>query len=153
MRGTGRESDPGAVSYSEQCLRLAVLAVRSQGHGGTLSGPGICTSSSTGARPGVLAEHNREALAEHLGCSPDELRHGRTPWGAARQKPPPAGPHAAPTGYSAVPAIDVRAAAGPTPTSRPSAVPLTGLPASARGGVSDAAGGATRRAAHSAEHL
>ncbi|MDE0081795.1 MAG: hypothetical protein OXT72_03995 [Gammaproteobacteria bacterium] len=33
-------------------------------------------------KPRVLAEHDREALAEHLGCSPDELRHDRPPVGA-----------------------------------------------------------------------
>jgi len=67
--------------------------------------------------PKVLAEDDREALAEHLGCSPDLLKHGR---GFGRRasnnsKPAPAraSPYAAPRGYSAVPEIDVRASAGP----------------------------------------
>ena len=59
--------------------------------------------------PRVLAEHDREALAEHLGCSPDELRHDRSPVGAVAPRPP----LAVPGGYSAVREIDVRAAAGP----------------------------------------
>ena len=63
--------------------------------------------------PRVLAEDDREALAEHLGCSPGLLGHARPPRRAADRKPPPAGPYAAPKGYSAVPEIDVRASAGP----------------------------------------
>ena len=63
--------------------------------------------------PKVLAEDDREALAEHLGCSPDLLRHDRRFTGRARLKPAPASPYAAPRGYSAVPVIDVRASAGP----------------------------------------
>ena len=59
--------------------------------------------------PRILAEHDREALAEHLGCDPDELKHGRSPGGEAH----PQSPFAVPRGYSAVPEIDVRAAAGP----------------------------------------
>ena len=59
--------------------------------------------------PRLLAEHDREALAEHLGCSPDELRHDRTPVGTVQPQPPPA----VPGGYSAVREIAVRAAAGP----------------------------------------
>lgn len=59
--------------------------------------------------PRVLAEHDRIALAEHLGCSSDELRHDRSPQGEVR----PRAPLAVPRGYSAVPEIDVRAAAGP----------------------------------------
>ena len=63
--------------------------------------------------PKVLAEDDREALAEHLGCSPDLLRHDRRFTRRARPKPAPASPYAAPRGYSAVPEIDVRASAGP----------------------------------------
>ncbi len=63
--------------------------------------------------PRVLAEDDREALAEHLGCSPDLLRHDRSARRAARPSPPWVAPHAAPKGYSVVPEIDVRAAAGP----------------------------------------
>ena len=62
--------------------------------------------------PRVLAEDDREALAEYLGCSSDLLRHERS---ARRGTPPgrlPAGPYATPEGYSVVPEIDVRAAAG-----------------------------------------
>ena len=58
--------------------------------------------------PRVLAEHDREALAEHLGCSPDELRHDRSPRGDVKPRPPVA----VPGGYCAVREIDVRAAAG-----------------------------------------
>ena len=63
--------------------------------------------------PKALAEDDREALAEHLGCSPDLLRHDRTLTRRARPKPAAPSPHAAPRGYSAVPEIDVRASAGP----------------------------------------
>ena len=63
--------------------------------------------------PRVLAEDDREALAKHLGCSPEEIKHGQPPSGEARPQPPSAGPRAVPMGYSAVPEIDVRAAAGP----------------------------------------
>ena len=59
--------------------------------------------------PRVLAEHDREALAEHLGCSPDELRHDRSPRGDVKPRPPVA----VPGGYCAIREIDVRAAAGP----------------------------------------
>ncbi len=63
--------------------------------------------------PKVLAEDDREALAEHLGCSPDLLKHDRGFSRKTRRKPPVVAPHAAPRGYSAVPEIDVRASAGP----------------------------------------
>ena len=63
--------------------------------------------------PKVLAEDDREALAEHLGCSPDRLRHDRSFRRRARPKPAPPSPYAAPRGYSAVPEIDARASAGP----------------------------------------
>ena len=63
--------------------------------------------------PRVLGEDDREALAEHLGCSPDLLRHDRSFGRRTRAKRPALAPHAAPKGYSAVPEIDVRASAGP----------------------------------------
>lgn len=63
--------------------------------------------------PRVLAEDDREALAEHLGCCPNLLRHDRSARRVARPNPPPVAPPAAPRGYSAVPEIDVRASAGP----------------------------------------
>ncbi|WP_420449794.1 S24 family peptidase [Candidatus Palauibacter sp.] len=63
--------------------------------------------------PKVLAEDDREALAEHLGCSPDLLRHDRRLTRRARPNPAPPSPYAAPRGYSAVPEINVRASAGP----------------------------------------
>ena len=59
--------------------------------------------------PRVLAENDREALAEHLGCSPEELRHDRSPSGDLQPRPP----LAVPGGYCAVREIDDRAAAGP----------------------------------------
>ena len=63
--------------------------------------------------PKVLAQDDREALAEHLGCSPDLLRHDRRLTRRARPKPATPSPYAAPRGYTAVPVIDVRASAGP----------------------------------------
>ena len=63
--------------------------------------------------PKVLAEDDREALAEHLGCSPDLLRHDRRFTRRERPKTALPSPYVAPRGYSAVPEIDVRAAAGP----------------------------------------
>ena len=63
--------------------------------------------------PRILAEDDREILADHLGCSPDELRHDRsTRLEARRKSPPSAVPHAAPKGHSIVPEIEARAAAG-----------------------------------------
>ena len=63
--------------------------------------------------PRILAEADRKTLAEHLGCSPDELRHDRsTRLEAQRKPPPPASPHSALKGHSVVPEIEVRAAAG-----------------------------------------
>ncbi len=76
--------------------------------------PHRCIPRST---PRVLAEHDRDALAQHLGsCSPDELKHDRIAAGEANpdlllQKPITGWP-AIPTGYVAVPEINVRAAAG-----------------------------------------
>ena len=63
--------------------------------------------------PKVLAEDDREALAEHLGCSPALLRHDRSFRSRGRPEPGPRSPYTAPRGYSAVPEIDVRASAGP----------------------------------------
>ncbi len=63
--------------------------------------------------PRVLAEDDREALAEHLGCSPDLLKHDRGTRLRARARPPVESHFAAPRGYTAVPEIDVRASAGP----------------------------------------
>ena len=95
----------GLIAESRSNLRMASLAIGRNAaylhqfvHRGT---------------PRILAENDREALAEHLGCSPDELRHNRTPHGEAHPKPLLAGPRAVPRGYSAVPEIDVRVAAGP----------------------------------------
>ena len=61
--------------------------------------------------PRILAEDDREALARHLDCSPEEIKHGRPPNGEARPQPASADPHAVPAGYSAVPELDVRAGA------------------------------------------
>lgn len=62
--------------------------------------------------PKVLAEDDREILAEHLGCRPDLLRHDRKVRRAVHAKPPPPpAPYSAPKGYSAVPEADVRRAA------------------------------------------
>ena len=63
--------------------------------------------------PKVLGEDDREALAEHLGCSPEVLRHDRGFTRRPRPKLAAPSPYAAPRGYSAVPEIDVRASAGP----------------------------------------
>ena len=63
--------------------------------------------------PKVLGEDDREALAEHLECSPDLLRHDRGLTRRARPKPAVPSAYAAPRGYSVVPEIDVRASAGP----------------------------------------
>ena len=59
--------------------------------------------------PRVLAENDRETLAEHLGCSPEELRHDRSPSGDLQLRLP----LAVPGGYCAVREIDVRAASRP----------------------------------------
>ena len=95
----------GLIAQNRSNLRMASLAIGRNAaylhqfiHRGT---------------PRVLAEDDREALAKHLGCSPEEIKHGQPPSGEARPQPPPAGPRAVPMGYSAVPEIDVRAAAGP----------------------------------------
>ena len=95
----------GLIAESRSNLRMASLAIGRNAaylhqfvHRGT---------------PRVLAEHDREALAEHLGCRPEELKHGRTHHGEARPEPPVTNPLSVPRGYSAVPEIDVRVAAGP----------------------------------------
>ena len=62
--------------------------------------------------PRVLAEDDREALAEYLGCNSDLLRHDRSVRRGTPPGRPPSSPYAAPKGYSVVPEIDVRAAAG-----------------------------------------
>ena len=61
--------------------------------------------------PKVLAEDDREILAEHLGCRPELLKHGRSyriSTNATRPSPP-GDAYAAPIGYSAVPEADLRA--------------------------------------------
>ena len=70
--------------------------------------------------PKVLSEDDREALAKHLGCKPEELKHKKTPPRKPRKKAEPKDSHdepssvaAAPEGYRAIPEIDVRASAGP----------------------------------------
>jgi phage repressor protein C with HTH and peptisase S24 domain len=70
--------------------------------------------------PKVLSEDDRAALADHLGCESDELRHKKAPQRKPRKKAAPrknvvrpSSPSAPPEGYMAVPEIDVRASAGP----------------------------------------
>ena len=63
--------------------------------------------------PKILAEDDREILAEHLGCRPELLKHGRSYRLATRAKrPPPSDAYAAPRGYSVIPEADVQAVAG-----------------------------------------
>ena len=82
--------------------------------------------------PRVLAEDDREALAEHLGCSPEEIKWGRPPDGEARPRSRSAGPRAVPAGYSAAPEIDVRAGGPGTPGwSRPRRRGFSPIPSSA----------------------
>ena len=60
--------------------------------------------------PKVLAEDDREILAEHLGCRPELLKHGRSfrlSTNATRPSPPDDA-YVAPIGYSAVPEADLR---------------------------------------------
>ena len=62
-----------------------------------------------GGTPKVLAEDDREILAEHLGCRPELLKHGRSfRLSTHARRPPPSDAYAAPVGYSAVPEADVR---------------------------------------------
>jgi phage repressor protein C with HTH and peptisase S24 domain len=75
--------------------------------------------------PKVLPEDARAALAEHLGCEEDELRHRKVPprkprkralLGFSTNDPPPAEMISAggvPEGFGRVSEIDVRASAGP----------------------------------------
>ena len=70
--------------------------------------------------PKVLSEDDRAALARHLGCGEDELKHKKRPPRKPRAKPPRpqrvvAAPAAGalPEGFYPVPEIDVRASAGP----------------------------------------
>ena len=60
--------------------------------------------------PKVLAEDDREILAEHLGCRPELLKHGRSYRLSthAKRPPPPSDAYSAPVGYSVVPEADVR---------------------------------------------
>ena len=82
--------------------------------------------------PRVLAEDDREALAEHLGCSPEEIKWGRPPDGEARPRSCSAGPRAVPAGYSAAPEIDIRAGVPGTPGwSRPGRRGFSPIPSSA----------------------
>ena len=69
----------------------------------------VCTRFIHRGTPRVLAENDRETLVEHLGCSPEELRHDRFPSADLQPRPP----LAVPGGYCAVREIDARAAAGP----------------------------------------
>ncbi len=63
--------------------------------------------------PKILAEDDREILAEHLGCRPELLKHGRSyRLSTHARQPPPADAYAAPQGYSVVPEADVRVEAG-----------------------------------------
>ncbi len=60
--------------------------------------------------PRVLAEHDREALAEYVECRPDLLRH---PLEMGAHLKAPLVSRSVPRGYAAVPEIDARMAAGP----------------------------------------
>ena len=63
--------------------------------------------------PKILAEDDREILAEHLGCRPELLKHGRSyRLSTHARRPPPSDAYAAPQGYSVVPEADVRMEAG-----------------------------------------
>ncbi|MGE0257105.1 MAG: helix-turn-helix transcriptional regulator, partial [Alphaproteobacteria bacterium] len=69
--------------------------------------------------PKVLSEDDRAALAAHLGCEPDELRHKRRPERKPRSRPAPQQEtrpvvtgESRPEGMVSVSEIDVRAAAG-----------------------------------------
>ena len=70
--------------------------------------------------PKVLSEDDREALANHLGCAQEELKHKRVPPRKPRKKVAPkegrvqpSSLSSTPEGYRAIPEIDVRASAGP----------------------------------------
>ena len=63
--------------------------------------------------PKILAEDDREILAEHLGCRPELLKHGRSyRLSTHARQPPPSDAYAAPRGYSVIPEADVQALAG-----------------------------------------
>ena len=60
--------------------------------------------------PKILAEDDREILAEHLGCRPELVKHGRSyRLSTHARRPPPSVAYSAPQGYSIVPEADVRA--------------------------------------------
>ena len=110
---TQREDDTGLDPVRRRLLQLLAA------HGSNLRTASLAIGRNAAylhqfikrGTPRVLAEDDREILAEHLGCRPDLLRHGRKTRLAARAKPPrPSGPYSAPTGYSAVPEADVRKA-------------------------------------------
>ena len=63
--------------------------------------------------PRILAERDREALAEHLRCKPEELKHDAVPPRRAPSRERKSGRPAAPKGFITVPRIDACAAAGP----------------------------------------
>jgi phage repressor protein C with HTH and peptisase S24 domain len=68
--------------------------------------------------PKVLSEDDRTALAAHLGCGEDELRHKRRPPRKPRSKPAlqpvrEQGASGLPEGLVPISEIDVRASAGP----------------------------------------
>ena len=82
--------------------------------------------------PRVLAENDPETLVEHLGCSPEELRHDRSPSADLQPRPP----LAVPGGYCAVREIDARAAASRGPGTRnPNGPRRSGSSASASSGM------------------
>ena len=63
--------------------------------------------------PKVLAEDDREILAEHLGCRPELLKHGRSfRLSTHARRTPPSDAYSAPIGYSVVPEADVRVEPG-----------------------------------------
>ncbi len=63
--------------------------------------------------PKVVAEDDREILAEHLDCRPEFLKHDRSVRHKVRPKRSPlSGPYSAPKGYTVVPEADVRRTAG-----------------------------------------
>ena len=55
-----------------------------------------CTGSSTGARPASWPRTTARPWRPHLGCSPEEIKHGRPPNGEARPQPSSVGPRADP---------------------------------------------------------
>ena len=70
--------------------------------------------------PKALSEDDREALAAHLECDPEDLKHKKKPSRKPRKKSTSVEERVAastvagiPEGYLAIPEIDVRASAGP----------------------------------------